>query len=153
MHKLFGLFLLGAVSTSVYADQSWMGLYLQGNKIGYAYSSTIDTTLNKVPAKKSESSTVINTEELGQALSVRIDSTSWLDRHGNPILMKFDVESGGRDEKLDAVFSTHSIMVSVNVGGVKSIKVIPIPHDASVVDDAVETVLKNGYKTGRVAYY
>ncbi|HEY3781364.1 MAG TPA: transglutaminase-like domain-containing protein [Fimbriimonadaceae bacterium] len=153
MHKLLGIFLLGAASTSVYADQSWLGLYMQGNKIGYAYSSTINTTLNKVPAKKSKSSTVINTAELGQALSVKIDSTSWLRSNGKPILMTFDVESGGRNEKLNAVFSTNSIKIRVDVGGVKSTKVIPIPRDASVVDDAVETVLKNGYKAGKVAYY
>src|SRR5947209_8231725 len=100
MRKLFGFILLGVFAASVQADQSWLGLYLQGNKIGYAYSSTINTTLNKAPAKKTESSTVISTAELGQALSVKIDSTSWLDSHGKPILMKFDVNSGGRDEKM-----------------------------------------------------
>src|SRR5437763_537747 len=119
MRKLLSaLSLLGCVAF-VYADDAWLGLYRQGNKIGYAHSAMTDTLLNKVPAKKSESSTVMNAGLLGQAMSITINSTSWLDLKGRPILMKFKVSSAGRIQTLDALFTLTEIHLNVDNSGAK----------------------------------
>jgi transglutaminase-like putative cysteine protease len=153
MRKFIALLALLPVVAFAHAEESWLGLYRQGNKIGYAYSSLTDTILNKVPAKKSESNSVMNVGMLGQAMSIKMASTSWIDKQGRPIMMKFDVESGGRHQKIDALFTTKDIDLNIDNSGAKSTKVIPLPKDASVVDDAVNALMEHGYKTGSQAFY
>jgi len=153
MRKLLALLFLIHVAVLAHAEEAWLGLFMQGNKIGYAYSALTQTTLNRTPARKSETSTVMNTGLLGQALSIKIDSTSWMDLKGRPILMKFDVQSAGREQKTDALFTSSDIHISVDNSGVKSSKVIPIPKDASVVDDAVGALLINGIKSGDRGFF
>jgi hypothetical protein len=154
MRKALALLIPLCLVSVCWADEeSWLGLFMQGNKIGYAHSRLSDTELNKVPAKKSESSTVMNAGLLGQAMSVRIDSTSWIDASGHPILMKFNVESAGRTEKLDALFTSSDIRLSIDNSGAKTSKTIPLPKDAGVVDDAVSALLEKGYRVGAQAYY
>lgn len=143
------LFLAG----QCWADESWLGLYMQGNKIGYSYSSLTDTTLNNAPAKKSESSMVMNTSLLGQAMSMRVDSSSWLDAKGKPILMKFTVSSAGRVQKVDAVFTSSQVQFMIDNSGAKTVKTVPLPTDAEVVDDAVGAVLENGYASGKTEHF
>jgi len=153
MRKTLALLILCVAAALAKAEEAWLGLYLQGSKIGYAYSALTDTTLNKAPVKKSETSTVMNTGLLGQSLSIKIDSTSWMDLKGRPILMKFDVQSAGREQKTDALFTSSDIHITVDNSGAKSSKVIAIPKDAKVVDDAVGALLVNGVKTGDQGYF
>src|SRR2546423_3707013 len=153
MRKPLALLILCHVAVLAHAEEAWLGLFMQGNKIGYAYSALTQTTLNRTPARKSETSTVMNTGLLGQALSIKIDSTSWMDLKGRPILMKFDVQSAGREQKTDALFTSNDIHISVDNSGVKSSKVIPMPKDASVVDDAVGALLINGIKSGDRGFF
>lgn len=153
MRKLIPLALIGLAASFAHAEEAWLGLYMQGTKIGYAYTALTDTTLNNVAAKKSESSTVMNTGLLGQAMSIKIDSTSWMDLRGQPILMKFDVQSAGREQKMDALFTSKDIHITVDNSGVKSSKVITLPTDARVVDDAVGALLARGGKSGDQGYF
>lgn len=153
MRKLLFLLTLACLSSCVLAEDSWLGIYMQGSKVGYAHSTLTDTTLNKVPAKKSESSTVMNAGLLGAAMSLRIDSTSWSDTKGRPILMKFTVESAGRKQTTNALFTSKDIRLTINNSGAQSTKTIPLPKDGSVVDDAVSALLEKGAATGQKAYF
>jgi hypothetical protein len=154
MPKLLALLIFAVASPATFADDSWMGLFMQGNKIGYVYSSVIDTTLNKVPAKESKSSTVIDAELMGQSLKMKMESSTWEDRHGKPILMKFSINSDGRTQKVDALFTSSDIHVTTySTAGAKSDKVIPIPKDGQVVDDALSTALISKVKPGFTRSY
>jgi hypothetical protein len=154
MRKLLLLAFLAGGSTLAIADESWMGLFINGNKIGYVYSSEIDTTLNKAPAKESLSSTVINAGLLGDAMKVKIDSSTWSDPKGKPILMKFTVNSEGRTEKVDALFTSSDIHVTVqSTAGAKTQKVLRLPSDGAVVDDALNALLESHTKAGTAKSY
>ena len=154
MRKLFALALIALASTAAFADESWMGLFLQGAKIGYVYSSEIDTTLNKAPVKESKSSTVIDADLMGQSLKMKMDSSTWQDMHGRPILMKFTIVSDGRTQRVDALFTSSNIHVTtVSTAGAKSQKVIELPKDASVVDDALTTLLESKSAIGAARSY
>ena len=153
MRKFGTPFLLLIAAVSARADDAWLGLFMQGNKIGYAYTSETKTTLNSVPVTKTVSSTVMNTSLLGQSMSVQIDSTSWIDMKGHPILMKFSIVSGGRTEKVDALFTSKDIDLSIDSTGAKSTKLIPLPKDAGVVDDAVNALIEKGFKVGAHASF
>ncbi len=157
MRKLLGFSVFiaaSSLSSLAFADESWLGMFYQGNKIGYVYSSLIDTTLNKVPAKESRSSTVIDAGLLGTDLKMSIEENTWLDSKGKPILMNFTINSGGRTQTVKALFTTSDIHVSVvSTAGAKSQKTIPLPTDAEVVDDALSTLLEAKTAVGTSRYY
>lgn len=154
MRKLLCFSVFFVASSFAYADESWLGMFYQGNKIGYVYSSLIDTTLNKVPAKESRSSTVINAGLLGADLKMKIEENTWLDSNGKPILMNFTINSGGRTQTVKALFTTSDIHVTVvSTAGAKTQKVIPLPTDAEVVDDALSTLLESKTKVGTSRFY
>ena len=152
MRKLLFLSICAA-SASAFGQESWLGLYLQGSKIGYSYSSTSNATLNKLPAVKTYSATVMNAGLLGQSISIRVYSTSWTDKKGHPLQMNFEVDSAGRSQRVNATFYKSNILTKIDNSGEKTSKTIPLPRDASVVDDAVEAVMEKGTAVGKKCFY
>ena len=136
-----------AVAAAAQADSTYLGLYMSGNKIGYAsYVDRADTYQGKA-ATRSDSHTLIEAGLEGTPLRMTTDSTTWTTQTGRPLRMKFYIASGGRKQTLDACFGEKTVEIDVDNGGDKTHKSLPIPSGA-IVDDPLSMMLHEGPKPG-----
>lgn len=133
--RLFALLVMTWITALSFADESWLGIYVQKVKLGYAGSVTRDDTYKGQPAQKAWSISVFKGQMIGGDLEVTMTSTTWTDAKGKPLRMEFRTSSGGRTQKVDADFVGEEIVASIDNNGTKSKKVIPIPANAKVLDD------------------
>lgn len=137
------LFLLAAAlaCSSAFAQETWLGIYLQGQKIGYSSYALFEAGNDGTPPKRSESLTVMNSEMLGSALNLTIKSKTTFSVNGKPATMWFETESAGRKQTLWATFKSSTIELDLDNSGVKNHKSIPMPKDGQVLDDPTAAVL------------
>lgn len=126
------LFILAVTLSSWgYAKTDWLGIFLQGQKIGY--SSSTQTDLSN--GYRRDVVTEIKSELMGSALQISIRSSSWFDPKGNLTRMQFKSSSLGRDLQVTAEVKDKVIEAVMLAGENKSSKSIPIPKGALVTDD------------------
>ena len=135
------------------AQESYIGLFMQGQKIGYVESKSQDETVGGQALKRSDSKTVIRAGLLGDAMTVTIVSQSWTDERGSPKLMKFLVDSAGRSQRTEASFTNDAVLVVIDNNGAATKKRLAIPKDAKIVDDAMMSLLEEGVPSGTVRTY
>lgn len=126
------------------ADEVWMSLYIQDQKIGYARSLTKDQGYGGAPGSMSDSLTVMQAGMLGTSLEMRITSQSWFDEKGNPVRMVFVTESAGRTSTVTARFSGGKIETESTLAGRTTRLTIAIPEGRRVVDDPVAQLVSGG---------
>jgi len=139
---------VGFLSSALYADTTYLGLYLQGNKIGYSSYLSAPSKLDGKVVTKNDSRTVVDAGLLGSAMSVTMDSTTWTTKSGAPLRMTFDTESGGRSSKLEALFNSKSVDMTIVNGGIKSKRTLPLPVGGPVVDDPLTLVAHSKLQIG-----
>ncbi len=136
-----GVACLGLFGASASAQDTYLGLYLQGTKIGYSsYSESLETVRGKAVAR-SDSKTVMNTEMLGAAMGIVIDTVTWSRPNGAPSRILYTQSSGGRTQVVDARFEGRKIFCSVNNAGQKSTRTLTVPVGASVTDDPLKLMM------------
>lgn len=135
------------------AEELWMGLYLQGVKVGYSSHLSQPGERDGRKGTRSDSRTVFNAGLLGQAMSLRMESTSWRAADGTPMAMKFTMSSGGRAQIVDAKFEARRIEISIDNSGSNSHKVLEIPDGAQVVDDPIPFLLERGSPGASSTFY
>lgn len=119
------------------AQELWLKISLQGNKLGYAaYSRVLENG-----GYRSESTMVLNSKILGTALAMRMSTITWADAKGNPLRSETITQSAGRQQVLKAKFLTDGIQIDLDNNGQKSRKTLPLPKDGSVIDDPTQMVL------------
>lgn len=126
------------------AEEVWMGLYIQDQKIGYARSVTRDEGYGGAPGSMSDSLTVMQAGMLGASLEMRISGQSWFDEKGNPVRMVFVTESAGRKSTVKAVFRGSRIETESTLAGRTSKRTLDIPAGKRVVDDPVAQLVSGG---------
>jgi hypothetical protein len=149
-------FLLTAVmarAASASDGESYMAMYLQGQRIGYVVSTTVEAELDGKPVKRTDSKTVMDAGLMGTSLKVSIESTTWSDDRGQPIQMSFRVSSGGREQRTSAVFAERQILVTIDNAGQVTNKTIERPADARIVDDVLAALLEDEVPTGTSRTY
>lgn len=145
---VFCLSLLG------FAQESYLGMFLQGTKIGYVYSNmSIDKSTGQT-LNKSVSDTIMNAAMLGDALALRIHSETLSNEAGQPQVMRYTMVSGGRTQKVEANFIGKQIRLVIDNNGTRSTRTLEVPKDGKVVDDAVNGLLTDQVKPGtKVEFY
>jgi len=134
--RFFAIWLMLAASTLCHAGENWLGLYLDGKKIGYASSVDIPDKINGKTCVRTDTRTYISANLMGSTMTMDMSSSSYV-VSGKPLRMVFKLVSSGRTMQLDASFSTSQIDVLVKNGGSTSKKTIPVPKDGLVVDDPI----------------
>jgi hypothetical protein len=145
--------LLLALSGLSLAEESYLGMFIQDQKIGYVASTTTPESVGGLELSRSDTRTVLDAGLLGQSLKVSIFAQSWTDSRGKPQLMKFAVESGGRSQKTEANFAANKIHLVIDNNGAVSRKTLEIPAGANVVDDAMTRLLDDGVPVGTERVY
>jgi transglutaminase-like putative cysteine protease len=148
---LVSLFLSGLVSISA-ASKSYLGMFMQGTRIGYSVGEVSDDTQYGA-TKRSDSSTIMAAGLLGADVNVVIRSVTWTNAKGAPLRMEFSVESAGRTQKTVATFTSDSIKLAIDNSGQTSERTIPLPKDGRVVDDAASALMADGVKPGAKQIY
>lgn len=147
----FALFTLAltpaAFASAAPPEESYLGLYLQGQKIGYVASKMSDTKLDGLAVSRSDSKTVMDMGLLGTPLKMVIDSTTWSSK-GHPVRMFFRQESSGRVSTMDARFVGTKVRIALENSGQKSQKVLPLPK-GPIVDDPITLVQNSGVKAAK----
>lgn len=151
--KFFIFITLLALSCSAFSEDSYLGIFIQGKKIGYAVSGSSEAELGGRKVQKFTSKTVMNLGMLGAALSSVIEQTSWTTKEGKPLLMKFATTSAGRSQKVEANFLADGVRLAIDNNGSLSQKTVPIPKDAPIVDDAINAFLDGGAAPGASATF
>lgn len=141
---LFALVLAVAAS----AEESWLGLYLQGNKIGYSRYTEAPGEVDGKPGKVATSLTVVKSQMLGAGLDMTVSTQSWLSGSGELKRLVYDMQSAGRTLKVEASFGSKEIKASMDASGRVSQHVVPIPDGAKIVDDPTATLLAGGFGPG-----
>lgn len=153
MARRLAALLLFLIACSALAEESYLGLFVQDQRIGYVASVTSEEEIGGKTLRRSDSKTVIGAGLLGQSLNVVIVSQTWSNAGGKPQLMKFAVESSGRTQKTEANFTGDLIRLVIDNNGAVTRRTITIPKDANVVDDAMTSLLDEGVPTGAERVY
>ncbi|HLK16234.1 MAG TPA: transglutaminase-like domain-containing protein [Fimbriimonadaceae bacterium] len=138
--------LAGAASA---AQTEYLGLYMQGGKVGYSSYSAGPAKLNGKKVTKTVSTTKLSLKVIGQDTKVSIDGVTFADAHGHPIRMTFDQVSAGRRQYVVADFGPTSAKIRVDNSGTISVKKLPIPKGAEIVDDPMEGLVFAKAKRGQ----
>ena len=147
MKRALLLVLLALTSLSL-AEETYLGLYLQGSKLGYSHYRQSTDILDGKSVTRNDSSTVINAGLLGSAMQMEIQSVSWTDANSRPLKMKFVSKSSGRTQILDAVFHGDKIELDILNNGVATKKTLVVPKDGQIVDDPLTPLLSGGTAVG-----
>lgn len=134
--RVFVFLVALAASSLSHAKESWLGLYLEGKKIGFASSIDVPDKVAGKACVRTDTRTFISANLMGSSLTMDISSSSYV-VSGKPLKMVFNLTSSGRTQKLEAKFSANQIDVSVTNGGATSKKTIAVPKDGKVVDDPI----------------
>lgn len=140
--------LLALIAVPAWSETTYLGLYLQGAKIGYSSYATAPAKLNGKSVVRSDSRTMMNVGMLGQSMSMKMDSTTWLGAKGEPLRMKFRMSSAGRVQTVDAVFTPSQIVAMIDNGGRQSKKTLTVPSGYRLVDDPMTGVISGAIGPG-----
>ena len=138
---LFTLFLCGVA----FADESWLGLYMQGKKIGYSHYTEAAGQVEGKPGKIGTSLTVVKSQMLGASLDMTVTTKSWLTEKGDLKRLVYDMSSAGRTLKVDATFLAKEIKATLDTSGRVSQHTIAIPDGAKILDDPTATIISGGF--------
>lgn len=148
MRNLTALLLLLCLTAVGRAEESFLALYLQGQKIGYAsYRTSRDPSEGK-GVVRADSRTEMGVGMLGSEMKIRIDSVSWLNADGSPKRMQFRMDSAGRVQTLRARFEADSVRLTIVNAGQTTEKRLPRPKDAPIADDPMALLMRDGLKPG-----
>ncbi len=139
------LYICGSLAS---ADETKLGLYIKGSKIGSLSYTTEETEFAGKPAKKTTSKTEMSLTLEGQAVTISENSSSWSSPNGKPLLIRSYTQSGGKWTRSEARFGLTTVAVDTNSQGHKSSKVVNIPH-GTVVDDPLVLVLSGEIAIGK----
>lgn len=139
------LFSVGAslivASLASATETTYLGLYMQGQKIGYSTFSNRSEKLNGAIVERSDSTTLMDAALLGTPLKLRIDSTSWTSKSGKPLRVKMSMSSGGRIQTMDAVFGDKNVSLKIVNAGQATTRNLALPN-GPVVDDPMALVTR-----------
>jgi hypothetical protein len=128
-----------AVAGANAADE-FMGIYMQGQRIGYIHS-----VVSTAPDGKTSSlvTTHIGAKILGQGMQMKIVSKSI--RQGVKLLTQdISIASAGRNQNIAAVYGDKEIAITRTMEGSVEKKNVLIPPDALVLDDPTVGLLGKG---------
>lgn len=118
----------------------FLGMFVQGQRVGYVSSTSIDLP----EGRKTVSGTYLNAKILGFDTKLIITSEAISSKSGRLMAQKFLVESGGRTQTVSAKFGEKEIEVVREADGKTENRTLKIPDGALIVDDSLLTDYSKG---------
>ncbi len=147
---LLGLILGGsfAWSAAPIAEESWMGVYLLGQKVGYMHFATRPTTHAGKAAFLIESLSVIRANVLGQKLEETVATKQVSDERWAPRQLTFTQKSGGRTSAVVAEFFADRVECKQVTEQRTQSKTVKIPAGINLIADHQALMQKQRFKSG-----
>jgi len=117
-------------------EAQYFGVYLQGQRVGYALYESSPVVFAGKSAERSHSFTVLRIGLIGSEVEMKVDSET-ITVANQPVKMRFLTSSAGRKQTVEARFTATSIEAIVNNNGALSKSTIPLPKDGRIFDDPV----------------
>ena len=152
MKRILATLVLLAVASAGFAAEQWLGIYLQGAKIGYMSSVEVEGGWNGTPGRHTDSLSVIDSMLLGTRLLMRIKGTSYFDEEGGPQRMLYEIESGGRVSVVAVLFKGDEAHVTSTMAGKTLTKVLKMPEGRRFVSDPTVDLLSEGAPKGEIEF-
>jgi hypothetical protein len=146
MRKLAGIVLCFALAC-LGAAEEWIGIFINGTKVGYARYSESNTTFEGKPAKLTESLTAMDLGMLGTPMKLNILTRTW-SAGGKLLAIEAKSDSAGRTQNTLARFNGKKVDLTLNNSGEVTKRTIDVPTDLPVVDDALGAFLAMPNKKG-----
>ncbi len=128
------------------------GIYMLGSRVGTSTVTETAATFAGHPALRVDAVTDMKIVVLA-TVEQKIDLREFIDPAGRPLSLSMTMSSGGHTTKVDARFAEKQIDCTVDSGGTKTEKAVPIPAGVSLVADPEQigpkgtgTKLKPGVK-------
>ncbi len=117
-------------------DAQYFGVYLQGQRVGYALYDSSSVVFAGKSAERSHSLTSLKIGLIGSEVEMKVESET-ITVASRPVKMKFVTSSAGRTQTVEARFTATSIEANVNNNGAVSKSILPLPKDGLIYDDPV----------------
>jgi len=117
-------------------SETWMGIYFDQTKIGYAKFNIEKAQFENRSAYRLDSFTNTHMQMLGIDVGQNIDAIAYLDKDFAPIYQIFRMSSAGHATTITARFKKKEILVELEGEGRKTTKRIPIPPGSKIVGDS-----------------
>ncbi|HUV05078.1 MAG TPA: transglutaminase-like domain-containing protein [Armatimonadota bacterium] len=114
-------------------SETWMGIYLNQAKIGYARFFIEKANFRGKPGYRLDSTTVTRVLALGVEVEQTLDTAVRLSKDFEPVHQVFKMSSAGHTTTVTAVFGAGEIVAEVTSAGTKSTRRIPIPAGSKIV--------------------
>ncbi len=126
-----------APSATTAAHETWSGIYMGDNKIGFSVERTEPTFYLGKPALKQTGRETTAIQLLGQSVRQQSVTETTTDLKGRPIVQYFDIASNGSRLLVSATYdyTAHKIHCKVGKGPDATSKDIDIPADANIAAD------------------
>ena len=143
----------GLLCSIAQANTDYLGLYMQGQRVGYSSYSQEKARFEGKLVVKSNSVTKMSANLLGTPIRLSIFSTTISDMKGSPLQMSFAMNSAGRANILIAQFKGKKVSLTSNQTGTVSHSILTMPP-GEVTDDPLQGLIFGKLKRGfRKAIY
>lgn len=142
MRRIFTIVGILLLAVLAQAEESWLGFYIQGQKVGYVRISSDPDPKNPSLILR-QSDMVVDASMLGQPLKINVKAWSWVDKAGRLVKTRQRMDSSGRINDVTADFTDKNIHAVMVTSGDKSETDIPVPAGAKILDDPVTDFVLN----------
>ncbi|MCH7945221.1 MAG: hypothetical protein IIC73_04295, partial [Armatimonadetes bacterium] len=152
MKRILAALVLLAVASAGFPAEEWLGIYMQGAKIGYSSSAEAEGGWDGTAGRHSTSLSVIDSRLLGTRLRMQIEGRSWFDDEGRPQRLEYKIESGGRVSEVVVVFKQGKAHVTSTMAGKTSTKTLTMPKTKRFLTDPTVDLLGDGALRGELEF-
>lgn len=131
------------------AKEQWIGMYINGKKMGWSSVRTEPKEYNGKPAALVTSTSISKLELFGQSVSQDITSVTYMDAASQPLYQEYTMVSNGTTMLLKADYQPGKIVCSLTSGTSTSEKIIDIPPGVKLVADASDPTQGQHIKAGQ----
>lgn len=118
------------------SQTSHYGVFMQGRKIGRMSLSSEDVRIGGVQRIRLQARSSLTIEMMGASVHQESTVISLCDQRLRPLSQEFTISSGGSVMRVSAQYSASKVHVSVDAGGGKSSRSLPIPTDGVLGADS-----------------
>jgi hypothetical protein len=136
-------------------SDSWFGIYMTGQKMGYMRLAVTKTRFRDRDCFKVENFVRTRLVLLRVNVQQDVKTVMYTDDHFTPFFETFEMASGGRKTTVEADFTSKEVKCKVITDSSTSNKKVPIPTGASLVGDSMYALGADTLKVGLKArmYY
>ncbi|MGC8666877.1 MAG: transglutaminase-like domain-containing protein [Chthonomonadales bacterium] len=136
-------------------QESWIGIFFNGNKIGYSSSRIAAARYHGKPAYRVHAHSVTQMEMFGNRVSQDIVLIGYTDRHFAPLYQQYRITSNGSTLVIEAEYGRRSVSCTLHSGSGVTRKVLPIPPGAKLLSDSPDSAASGLGAPGRkqIFYY